>query len=187
MMQNQVAKKYSQALFNLAEEEGQLLDSLEEINQVWQVFTENDELRDVIFHPRILPGDKKNILKKIFAKELSAHVFNFLKLLVDHRRIFFLKSIVKEYNRLVNQQENILEVKVTSAIELDKDLKDNIRKKLEKELDYKIILEDKVDPDIIGGLILKIGDHIIDGSIQHELNSLHERIKQIPVSKLGVD
>jgi F-type H+-transporting ATPase subunit delta len=187
MIQNEIAKKYSQALFSLAKEEDNLVKYREEINEVWDLIKKTDDLKNSLFHPRIMPEDKKSIINKLFAKGLSGNVFNFLNLLVDKRRMFYIESIIKEFNQLVNNDENILEVGVTSAIEIDDSLKKKLQGKLEKQLDYEIIFQHRVDPEIIGGIIIRIGDKIIDGSIQYELNSLRERLKQIPVSKLGVE
>lgn len=187
MIQNQIARKYSQALFMLAEEENKFADFRRELNEIWETISGHEELKNLLFHPRIAIGEKKRVFKRIFFEEISRDIFNFLNLLIDKRRIFYIGSIIEKFNDLVNNLEDILEIKVISAVELDQDLKDRLKNKLEEKLGYEVVLEHNIDPDIIGGLILQIGDHIIDGSIQNELNSLRERIEQIPVSKLGVE
>ena len=187
MIQNEIAKKYSQALFSLAKEEGNLIGVRDDINEVWEIIEKTEDLKEALFHPRIMPEDKKNILKRIFEEEVTENVFNFLNLLVDKRRFLYIKSIVKEFNQLVNNEENILQIEVTSAVEMDQNLKDSLKKKLEQQLEHEIILQHKVDPEIIGGLVLQIGDKVIDGSIQNELHSLRENLEKIPVSKLGVE
>ena len=187
MIQNEIAKKYSQAIFSLAKEENNLIEYREDLNEVWELINDTKDLKNALFHPRIMPEDKKSILKRVFAEEIYERIFNFLNLLVDKRRFVYIESIVNEFNQLVNKEEDILEVEVTSAIELDEKLKNKLRDKLEQQLDYKIILRHKVDSDIIGGIVLQIGDKIIDGSIQNELYSLRENLEQIPVSKLGVE
>ena len=187
MIQNEIAKKYSQALFSLADEEENFVSFRNELNEVWETISDHEELENILFHPRIQIDEKKRVLKRIFSEKISDSIFNFLNLLIDKRRIFYIKSIIKQFNELVNDREDILEIKVVSAIELDQELKDNLKEKLERQLDYDVVLEHDVNPEILGGLILKIGDHIIDGSVQHELNSLREKIEQIPVSKLGVE
>ncbi len=182
----EIAKKYSQALFELAREQDQLLDFRDQLDEIWQLTEENDDLRKVLFHHRILPEDKKGIIEKVFKGSISDQVFNFLCLLIDKRREYFLASIVEEFNRLVNKAEEIVEVEVISAIELKQELKDTLKAKLDQLLDYNITLNESLDPEILGGLILKIGDYIIDGSLKKELGLIKERIEQIPVSELGV-
>jgi len=187
MIQNEIAKKYSKALFSLAEEKDKFIKFNDDLNLVKESFTEHKELKNVLFHPRIKIEEKKKIFNRVFAEEISEEIHNFIQLLIDKRRIFFIKAIINQFNNLVNDREKILEIEVVSAIELEEDMKDRLKEKIEKEMDYEVILNNTVDPEILGGLVLKIGDKIIDGSIQHKLNTLSEKIEKIPVSKLGVE
>ena len=187
MIQNQIAKKYSQALFSLAEEDDMFVKFKNDLNEIKEIISEHDDFRNVLFNPRIQNEEKKKVLKRVFSGEVSERIFNFINLLIEKRRIFYIEFIIDQFNKLVNDREDILEVEVVSAIELENDLQKKLKKKLEKEMNYKVVLNNTVDPEILGGLVLKIGDKIIDGSIQHELNTLKDKIEKIPVSKLGVE
>lgn len=187
MIQNQIAKKYSKALFSLAEEKDEFIKFQDDLNLIKEAFTEHKEFRNVLFHPRIKLDEKKRIFDRVFEEEISQEIYNFIQLLIDKRRIFYIKAIINKFNELVNDREKIIKIEVVSAIELEEDMKNRLKDKLEKGMDYDVILNNTVDPDILGGLVLKIGDKIIDGSIQHELNTLSEKIEKIPVSKLGVE
>lgn len=187
MIQNEIAKKYSKALFSLAEEKDKFIKFKKDLNSIKEAFTEHKEFKNVLFHPRIKIEEKKRIFDRIFEEEISQEIYNFIQLLIDKRRIFYIKAIINQFNDLVNDREKILEIEVVSAIELEEDMKDRLKDKLEKGMEYEIILNNTVDPEILGGLVLKIGDKIIDGSIQHELNTISEKIEKIPVSKLGVE
>lgn len=186
MIKNEIAQKYGQALFDLGKEKDNLVSLREELIQVWKIIKKNDELNHVLFHQRILPGDKKNILSKIFEGQVSGHLLNFLYLLVDKRREYFLETIVETFDRLVDREERIIKIEVVTAIELNNKLKKSLHKKLEQLLDYTLIINNAIDPSIIGGMIIKVGDYVIDGSIKNQLNSLEEKIEQIPVTELGV-
>jgi F-type H+-transporting ATPase subunit delta len=187
MIQNEVAKKYSQALFELGKETDQLIGFKDELAVVVEAIQKDKNLQRIIFHPRVLADDKKEILKNIFKDILSENVFNFLYLLIDKRRENHLELIYRDFVALVNKEENILEVEVISAIPLSRSLKNKLNERLKKNLtNEQIIIKEKIDPDIIGGLVIKVGDYVIDGSIRHSLNSLKEKIMQIPVSELGV-
>jgi len=186
MMQYEVAKKYSQALFELAVEEGKVVYFNKKLAEFWNIIDKNEELKDILYHPRVKPKDKKKILKKVFGEELPQTLYNFLFLLIDKRREHFFASILKKYKEMVNEDENIIEIEVISAIPLQEEYREKLKNKLNDLLDYEIILRTKEDPEIIGGLILRVGDYIIDGSIENELNSINEKIMSIPVSKLGV-
>ena len=186
MSWSEVARKYSQALYQLGKEQQQLSLFQEELEAIRQIFNENEELKKVFYHQRVQSTDKKEIINKIFAEQLSAFILNFLCLLIDQKREDSLVAIIREFNYLVNKEQGIIEVEVVSAIELDRQIMTKLTEKLKQAIDCQIILKEKCDPSIIGGLILKIGDYIIDGSIKNHLSSLEERIEQIPVSRLGV-
>ena len=186
-MRNEVASKYSRALFSLGKENDNLLELKENIDEFWQLVLENEDLKEVIFHQRIMPEDKKRIIEKIFTDQLHEDILHFIFILIDKRREYHLESIIKEFNNLVDQAESILHVEVTSAVELEESVIEKLKAKLDQLVDYKIIIKSKIDKEIIGGLILKVEDYIIDGSLRSELHSLQQKIKAIPVSKLGVN
>ncbi|RCW60924.1 MULTISPECIES: ATP synthase F1 subunit delta [Halanaerobium] len=186
-MRNEVASKYSRALFELGKDHDNLLNLKSDLDEFWQLVLENEDLNELLFHQRIMPEDKKRTLDKIFADELNQDILNFLFILIDKRREFFLESIIKEFNSLVDDAESILHVEVTSAVELKSSILDKLKAKLDSLLDYNIQIENKVDEEIIAGIVLKIEDYIIDGSLRNELSSLKQKLKAIPVSKLGVN
>ena len=186
-MKNEVASKYSRALFRLGKDHQNLLDLKENLNEFWQLVLENEDLKELLFHQRIMPQDKKNVLDKIFAEQINEDLLHFLFILIDKRREFFLESIIKEFNTLVDDAENILHVEVTSAVELDESILAKLKEKLDSLLDYNIQIKNKIDEEIIAGIVLKVEDYIIDGSMRSELSSLKQKLKAIPVSKLGVN
>lgn len=186
-MKNEVASKYSRALFELGKDHENLLELKEALTEFWQLVLENEDLNQLLFHQRIMPADKKRTLNEIFAEELNDDILHFLFILIDKRREFFLESIIKEFDNLVDDAESILHVKVTSAVELDDSILAKLKEKLNSLLDYNIKLENKIDEEIIAGIVLKIEDYIIDGSLRNGLSSLEQKLKSIPVSKLGVN
>ncbi|MFW6007345.1 MAG: ATP synthase F1 subunit delta [Halanaerobiales bacterium] len=186
MIKNEIASKYSQALFDLGKENDNLVEIRDELNEVWQIIDDNYELKKVLFHQRILRDEKKEIIRKIFKDEINQLVLNFLLLLIDKRRIFYLEFIINQFNQRVNQEEDIVEVEVTTAITLSDNLFNKLKNRLNQILDSRIIIEKKEDPSILGGMKLKIGNNIIDGSIKNRLNNLSDKLDKIPLSKLGV-
>lgn len=186
-MRNEVASKYSRALFGLGKDHDNLLDLKADLNEFWQLAMENEDLNELLFHQRIMPEDKKSTLKKIFADQINKDVLNFLFILIDKRREFFLESIIKEFNTLADDAESILHVEVTSAVKLNDSILDKLKEKLDSLLDYNIQIKNNVDEEIIAGIVLKIEDYIIDGSLRNGLSSLEQKLKTIPVSKLGVN
>ncbi|MFP4015938.1 MAG: ATP synthase F1 subunit delta [Halanaerobiales bacterium] len=187
MIENEIAKKYSLALFNLGKENSSLIEYRDELEAFVKTLKENPDLKRFLSHPRVRVEDKKKTIEKIFADNLSRNISNFVRLLIDRRREMYIELIYKNFLNLVNKEKDIIEVEVTSAIELSEELKNSLEKKLDKLLDKKeIIIKEKVDPEIIAGMIVKIGDNVIDGSFRSRLDSLKNNIMQIPVSELGV-
>ncbi len=186
MIEHEVAKAYSQALYELAVEEDKVVEYLEKLAEFKDIINDSQELRDFLFNPRIKTEDKKKLLNKIFGGDLPQLLYNFLFLLFDKRREDFFEAIFKEYRKMVNKRKNIMEIEVISAIPLPGEYRNKLKSKLKDLLAYEIILKMREDPDIMGGLILKADDYIIDGSIKNRLSLLTEKIKNIPVSKLGV-
>ena len=186
-MINEVANRYSRGLFALGKEKGNLLEFKEAIEEFWQILEENEDLKNVVFHQRILPKDKKRVMDKIFVDELNQDVLNFIYILIEKRREYHLESIIDEFKQLVDQAEKILDVEVRSAVELNEQSKNKLQSKLDQILDYNIRIFNIVDQDIIAGLKIKVGDYIIDGSLFNELKLLQQKIESIPVSKLGVN
>ncbi|NLJ83419.1 MAG: ATP synthase F1 subunit delta [Halanaerobiaceae bacterium] len=182
MRHSEVSRRYSFALFELGKEEDKLSVFRAELASVLRIMEEYPDLKKLLLHPRIRREDKKLLLERVFSEELSKELLNFLKLLTDRRRESYLEAIYKDYLDLLNKEENILEVEVRSAISLPEDLKARLAEKLAELTGTKISIKEKVDPEIIGGLVLKIGDRVIDGSIRKDLEALKNRLVQIPVS-----
>jgi len=186
MIKNEVAGKYGQAFFELALEKNSLQKFNEELNSVRDFILEHEDFSEVFFHQRISSGEKKKLVKRFFEEHITQEVLNFLFLIIDNNREFFIKDIINDFNKRVNKEEDILEVKVISAVELSEKLTEKLLKKLEKVFNYEIILETEVKPEIIGGIILQAGDYLIDGSLKNGLQSIQKSIEKIPVSELGV-
>ena len=187
MINQELASRYGRALFQLAREQEKFGVFKQDLQQFLEMMKESSDLEKVLFHQKILPEEKKRVLEEIFGAELDKYILNFLFLLIDKRRIFYVKEISRHYLQLLAREESILEVEVTAAVELGEELREQLQEKLDEILDYNIILEEKCDPGIIGGLKLQVNDYVIDGSIKNKLESLADRLNKIPVSELGVE
>ncbi|MBC7325220.1 MAG: ATP synthase F1 subunit delta, partial [Moorella sp. (in: Bacteria)] len=102
-----------------------------------------------------------------------------LYLLIDHKREMFLKDIVSFFTEMANRARNLVEVQVTSAVELEKEEKKKLTEVMEKVTGKKVRAEYFVDPSLIGGVVVRVGDRVIDGSIRTRLASMREHLRQI--------
>lgn len=170
-----VAQRYAQALLEFADDKYPKEQILNDISDIQKSYLQSDDLQRVMTSPVISQEDKKELLTKIF-KDVNVLILNFLKLLVDKNRFGIFSSIVKEYKNEINKMNNLLGIKVFSAIELTDSEKAMIKVKLEKNLKKEIELDWAVDNELIGGLLFESGDNIIDCSLKKKLQDINKEI-----------
>jgi F-type H+-transporting ATPase subunit delta len=179
MLKGAVGSRYAEALYAIAEREN-AVDAIEqELTAVGAIVRENRDLQKVLYHPRITAEDKKSLLSELLSEKVSAVTMEFLKLLVDRQREQFLSDIVEHYINLANKARNISEAKIVSAIELTSEEKKDLDALLDKITGKKVETSFNVDPSLIGGVVVRIGDRVIDGSIRTRLATLREYLRQI--------
>lgn len=181
-----VAKRYAQALLQIAQERNSLDLFEKEINDCLASISADQHLKHIWFSERITPGDKKEVIKGLFQKKVSVIIINFLMVLVDKNREEYLPDIFREYRRLADITRNIVDAEVRSAVQLtDKDFNE-LQGKLSAMTGKNVRLQVKIDPNLIGGLVVKIGDKVIDGSVVKRLAIMKKKLKDIQFSKIGV-
>lgn len=161
-----VAKRYATGLLKLGG------DFSKELLLAFETINGNFELKAFLTNPVYSKKDKNDVLTSVFASLIDEKILNFLKLLVEANRIDILGAILKSYNDFLDEKRSLLRVKVVSAIEVGKDKKDKILKKLQEKLNAKIAADFEIDENIFGGLIFKIGDKIVDLSISKKFDEL---------------
>lgn len=179
MIRGAIAGRYAQALYEIAAQEKKVDDLEQELLAVEQLLKQHPDLRKILLHPQITPVAKKELLKKLFEGRLSEITGNFLALLIDHRRESFLGDIVAEFVAIANAARNIITAQVTSAVELSDKEKSSMAKVLNQAAGKKVLVSYVVDPHLIGGVVVRMGDRVIDGSVRTRLASLRERLKAI--------
>ncbi|MCR5176163.1 MAG: ATP synthase F1 subunit delta [Anaerovibrio sp.] len=172
MLNIQLARKYGVAIFEIAEEEKKLEKYGNELAKVSKDLFSHADLKGFLTNPQVQPQAKKDILSKLLQGEISDLMFKFLLLLVDKRRIVLLEAINECYQELSNKARGIMIADVTSAFDLKSELKESLGRKLERVTGKRIKLRMHNDPRIIGGVIVKIGDKRIDGSVTGRLQAL---------------
>jgi len=186
MLENAVARRYAQAFFAIAQERD-LVDKLEaELKTVVDTVNENKELKLVIDHQLISPEEKKAIVDKIFSQEVSEITVNFLDVVIDKYRASYIPAIYEEFVTYANNARNMADALVKTSTTLsDADLA-IIKEKLAAVTGKTIRLQSEVDPGLIGGVVVRIGDKVIDGSIAGRLEKLKENLLQTEVKEIGV-
>ncbi len=173
-----ITKKYAVAMIELAEKYN-ILDAVNaDLYLIKDIIISSVELRQFIDHPLINKKDKKDILEKIFKEDISQYSLNLIKLLVDKNRLIILPFIAGYYNKILCKKRNIDTAQVITAVSIDENTINRIREKLEKMFKKQIKIEPKIDKDIIAGMIVKIGDKVIDGSIRTKFEKMKRRLCQ---------
>ena len=170
MIKSQVGRRYSKAIFEIAEKQNQVKEIYEMLNSAMVLYRTDKELKNFILNPLIDNEQKKSVLNEIFGKDNSENL-NILLYILDKGRMNCIKYIVAEYLKIYYRKNKILDVKATFTKELTDEQKKKLIDKLSQKTGKEINLEIKIDKDILGGGIIKIGDKIIDGSIRRELDN----------------
>jgi ATP synthase F1 delta subunit len=171
----ELAQVYSRALFEVAQEQGKLDEIREQLGQFADAVNENHELQVFLFSPYFSTEEKKEGLGKI-VDGADEHFLNFLELLAEKHRLPVIFRIRRGYDELWAKENKLLEVNVTSAVELDEKLVKQIGDEIEKQTGQKVELESRVDPDVLGGLVLQVGNVVLDASVRNRLEKLRKQI-----------
>lgn len=176
-----VALTYGKALFEVSKENNIVDRVLDEINLIKSAFEEEPDFFELYQSPRINTVEKKGIMKKIFGDKLSSEVMSFINVLLDKKRTSSFIEISNEFIKLANQYKNIIGGTIYSAVELKDAQLNDIEKKLSQVTQQSVQLRVVIEPSIIGGLKVKIGDKVIDTTVQNKLKDLKETIDSIIV------
>lgn len=164
-----VGARYSGALYEIAEKKGLVIETYDELNMVMESYEKNKEFKEFIDHPLVEDQAKKDFINKIFGKEFNKQTIDILEYLIDKSRLSSIRSIVTEYLKIYYKKSAVIEAVATFAVAPTKEQEKTLVERLNKKTGKEIKLSVKVDPSILGGIIVKLDDEIIDGSIKTEL------------------
>jgi len=174
-----IAKRYAQALFDIAEEENRYQDYYGDLKQFSAILHENANLHDFFANPVFDKDEKKAVITEVLKKTaVSETSCNFLKLLVDKGRINHLGEIESCYEQLMDSVLKKARVLVKSAFPLSESIKSDLKKKLENITGKEIEMNIEEDRSLMGGIVVKIGDTLYDGSIKAQLNNIRELLRE---------
>ncbi len=168
--QHKLAKRYALALYKLRDD-----DLPVNLNEAHLAFVQNPELLDFMTNKIVSNDDKKQVIYQVF-KDFSLNTYNFFMELIDAKKFDYFCSIVYELNAIYDDKKNILRAEVVSIVELDEAQKSILKSKLEGKFAKTFELKYSLDSSIISGLIIKIGDSIIDLSAKTKLNNLKKQL-----------
>jgi len=179
VINNAIAKRYAKALVQLASEGGLVDRFRDELAVVNALFTGNPDLGAAFANPAFTAEQKKGIMQDLVAKSAcSPLVGNFLLLLVDKNRVAFLSQIVQTYETLADEQSGVIRPVIRSAFALDADQVDSIKGVLEKKSGKNVIPQVAVDKELLGGVVIQIGDIAYDSSVKTQLKRIQDILQK---------
>jgi F-type H+-transporting ATPase subunit delta len=173
----EIAEVYARALFEVAKEHDLLDDIREQLAMFADALSDNRDLMTFFFSPDFSTEEKKDGLRRAVEGAEPAFM-NFLEALLERHRMPAIFRIRARYQKLWDEENKLLPVEITSAIELDKSIARNIGERIGEQTGRKVELSSKVDPEILGGIVLRVGNSILDASIRNRLNQLRKQVAQ---------
>lgn len=177
LLSSEVLEPYAEALMSLAQSNDLTQRLGEDVAALLNLLEESGELRQFLTSPVVSAENKKAVLQQIGGEELHPFMKNFLKILVDRRRIVFLEGICKHYQALLRKLNQAVLAEVASAVELTDAQKQAVREKvIAMTSANQVELNTKIDPDLIGGVIIKVGSQVVDASLRGQLRRIGLRL-----------
>jgi len=178
---DKITVRYAKAFFSLAEEE-KMLDTIKmDIEQINQLCNKNEEFNLLLDTPVIGTTKKIKIIEQILKGKIDERSLAFLYLIFKNKRETHLPSITKEILSLYQGNQHVKTAVITYAVAFDKEMDNQIKELLEKELKNGIELKKKIRPEIIGGFVLRIEDKEIDASVAKHLRDIKEELSKTEI------
>jgi F-type H+-transporting ATPase subunit delta len=173
----ELAQVYARSLFEVAREQDKLDVLREQLGQFADAMKQNRELELFFFSPYFSTAEKQNGLEKLL-DGADERLMNFLKLLIENHRMPVIYRLRREYERLWERENRLLPVVLTSAVELDEQTVKDLGDRIGERTNNTVVLTTKVEPDIIGGIVVRVGNSILDASIRNRLEQLRTQVAQ---------
>jgi F-type H+-transporting ATPase subunit delta len=171
----EIAEVYSRALFEAAKDNDVLDRIHDELAEVDDAFSEDRDLRLFFFSPYFGSDEKKEGVAKVVSGA-DERLVNFLELLAERHRMPLLHRIRRQFDTRWAEEHQLLPVTVTSAVDLDKSLVSDIGKRIEDQTGRKVELSSNVDPDVLGGLVVRVGNMVLDASVRNRLEQIRKQV-----------
>jgi F-type H+-transporting ATPase subunit delta len=171
-----IARNYAEALFELAEKDGRLAEYGDGIEMIARLIEENRDLRTFLETPRVPASEKKPVLRRTLSGKVPPQLLNFLLLTIDKRRQRLLREIARAYHELVNVRLNRVPVEVTVARAQEPAVITQLGDALTRLLGKTAVPHVRVKPEILGGVIVRAGDTIYDGSLRRRLDRMRRQL-----------
>ncbi|HHW03947.1 MAG TPA: F0F1 ATP synthase subunit delta [Thermoanaerobacterales bacterium] len=171
-----VSVPYAEALFSVARKTGKIEEFKNELWMICHIIKTDSKFRHFLTHPEIPKETKKNVIKQSFARKISQEMLNFIFFVIDKSRQDSLQEIFSEYSNLYRKYKERRFAKVYTVVPLTDEEKHELKEKLDELFDIDAVIENILEPAIIGGMMIRMGFQVIDGTIRSELDRIKATI-----------
>ncbi len=182
MIEKSVAVGYAQALFEVANEKGDAEEVGKDLEGIKELLETNKKFRDILYHPSIIKDAKKDIINKTIGPQCSKWVRNLLFILIDKRRERMLDYLADMFKEVARRIRGVTCIKVQTVFPLTDSKLNRLKESLEKLMKKKVELETEINEDIIGGMVINMGNKIIDGSMLNQLRNLKKKLLKVALT-----
>jgi F-type H+-transporting ATPase subunit delta len=170
-----IAEVYARSLFEVAKEHDVLDRVHDELGEFAEALSDDRTLQVFLFSPYFSSEEKRDGVRKVVS-DADERIVNFLELLAERHRMPALFRIRREFDALWAEENKLLPVTVTSAVELDEGLVEEIGKRIQDQTGRMVELSSNVDPDVLGGLMVRVGNMVLDGTVRNRLERLRKQV-----------
>jgi F-type H+-transporting ATPase subunit delta len=171
----EIAVVYARSLFEVAHEQDKLDVVREQLGAFTDALSENRDLQVFFFSPYFATKEKQDGLERVVS-DADPVILNFLKLLIEKHRMPVLFRIRANYDGLWEEENKLLPVHITSAVELDSAIVAQLGDRISEQTDRKVELSADVDPEILGGIVVRVGNSVLDASVRNRLEQLRKQV-----------
>ena len=171
----EIANVYARSLFEVAQEDGSLDEIREQLGEFADELSTNRDMQVFFFSPYFSSQEKKDGIAKV-VEGANEHFVRFLELLAEKHRMPVIFRIRRRYDELWAEVNQLLEASVTSAVELDEKTVKGIGERIEEQTGRRVELTSRVDPNVLGGLVIQVGNTVMDASVRSRLERLRKQV-----------
>ena len=169
-------RRYAKALFDVAISKDRVNKYIQDLTAIVQLIDESTEIKQVIRHPEISIKEKKNFFIKLFKGKIDEDLLTFLLILIEKDRILFLKEKLAELKKIDLEERGSVTARVQTVQPLKEYQKNALIEKLMNLYHKQVELREVIDPDLLGGIVIKVGDELIDGSVRTTVEELRQNM-----------
>ena len=174
-----IQKVYAEALFDAACEDGTLEETRSQLDTLFGIFNQTPVFLTLLSSPAVTDAEKEEMLSSTLEGRVEPILYNFMRILAQKQRASYFPKIAECFTSLYRDYHGILPVAAITAVPMDASQKEKLTARLSRMTGKKVLLECRIDPSLIGGVLLRYDGHELDGTVRQQLDSLHEKLSHI--------